>query len=569
MTRKPNILFVNIPGLGMQEVRRHCEGKGTFYYLVMPMGILYVSAYTRKKGAFGAIHLLDYARELRRPRSGGTVAEFIAECTASVPFRPDIVAFSVPFTPGHEFLVLAAEKFKELWPEAVIVAGGHHATNCVAKLFESPHIDYVIRGEGEVGFAEFTSAWPHQDEKDIAGVYSRSKAATVPPTQICSYIDDLDEIPWPDWQILDMEGYLGSGATRAREFGGEGTEKARRVATFSSNRGCPFSCTFCASHKVHGRSMRFRTPEDVICELEALRDRFGANVFFPCDDLFTANKKKVKEILTGFRDRLPGCELQAPGGLSVNTLDHELLDLFIATGTKVITLAVESGSEYVQREVIKKRCNLDKARDLVAYLRARDVVVRCFFIIGFPHETQEQMRETVQFAYDLKADWSAIAIAAPLPGSEIFAEFVEMGAIPDDVTQAVESFGDQRNFDTPDASADEIADLAYFGNLRVNFFGNPNKREGKYRLAIDLYKDVTDCYHHHIAGLYCMMECHEALGEEAESRALFEKIHSLILENPRSARMYQRAGHLMPRLDHDRLAAAGHFCGQNSLAKAS
>jgi anaerobic magnesium-protoporphyrin IX monomethyl ester cyclase len=551
---KPNVLFVNFPAMSLPEVRSlfaggGYSGRGGYQYIDLPQGLLYLSAYAKKENAVGEVYLLDYLKDFTLVDEVTTVEDFIRDRAKTVPFKPDVIAVSINFTPSHDLSVLACNMFRdEIWPNATTVVGGHHSTSCGPQLLEHRGIDYVVRGEGEIGFVDFLRNFGKSTDEDVQGFYTEETIGNR-PWKACDAVDDMDDLPPPDWEILDMDYYLTCGSSRARKFGDESPEN-RRVATFSSTRGCPFSCTFCSSHLVHGRSMRFMSVEKVIAELSMLRDRYGVNAFFPDDDLFTANKKRMKKLLTAFRDELPDCELQAPGGMSINTLDLEVLKLFHEVGTEVFSLAVESGDEYVQREIIKKRCNLEKAKEQVSFLRELGTIIRVFFIIGFPEETYEQMQNTIRFAANLDSDWNAFNVAMPLPGSEMFDEFRDMGVVDDNISRLSENYNVRRKFDTPHVTAEQVRDLAFYANVEVNFLNNTNYAEGKYERALFMYEDITKQFDWHIVGWYCIMRCLYRLGREEDGNAVHTKIHELVKNDERAADMYSKVFHLLPEMEH-------------------
>ena len=550
---KPNVLFVTIPGLPLEKIEQTIEGTPAFFHVVMPMGILYLSSYAKAKGLVNKSGVVDYLIALQA-FDEKNVTDFINNKAKDIDFTPDVIAFSANFTSAHNFLVLAVRQLKEMWPNATTVVGGHHGTSCYGRLLEEPSLDLVVRGEGEIGFADMLAGFGSKDPAEVKGVYTKEKFDRIGATEICELVNDLDEIPSPDWELIDMDAYLTSFNAETRKVGSKGRtgNAARRIATFSTSRGCPFSCTFCASHHVHGRTMRYRSAEVVLEDFRQLHERYGANVFFPDDDLFTANKKKIVPILEGFRDRFPDCELQTPGGLSVNTLDDEILDLFIQTGSSVLTLAVESGNDYVQRHVIKKRCNLEKAKHQVKYLRDRDVIVRVFFIIGFPEETYEQMKETIDFGIDLSADWSGVAIAIPLPGSEMYDEFIDSGDISENLIWDG-NFMDERPFDTPLVSSEVLRELQFDGNLKLNFFGNPNLREGKYERALELFEDLVEQHTFQIAGWYCVMLCQLELGRPEAALKTQELLKAKVHSDFRAQKIYRKVADKLSKLDHSGL----------------
>ncbi|SVE07990.1 uncharacterized protein METZ01_LOCUS460844, partial [marine metagenome] len=176
--------------------------------------------------------------------------------------------------------------------------------------------------------------------------------------------------------------------------------------------------------------MRIRSKENVIEELEILHEKYGVTLIIPEDDLFTVQQKRIIELCEGIAERFQGkIEFQFPNGLSVATLHEKVIEAFLKLDVNVVNIAIESGSNRVQREVIKKNCNLDKAIKVVQSFRDGGPIVRTFFILGFPGESREEMLETLNYAYDLPADWCNLGIAAPLIGSEMYEQLLERGNI--------------------------------------------------------------------------------------------------------------------------------------------
>jgi radical SAM superfamily enzyme YgiQ (UPF0313 family) len=448
---------------------------------------------------------------------------------------------------SRDFFDLAVAALARRWPEALLVVGGNHATNSVGPLLENPAVDYVARGEAELAFARFVDLFAAGAPLQVKGFYDRDKAAAADGAchEQCEYAEELDQLPHPDWSLIDMGAYLTAPVARKRSFGSAATA---RMASIMTSRGCPFQCTFCSSHTVHGRKMRYRSTANVLDELRILHQRFGATLIVPEDDLFTVNKPRILGLLGAIRDLgIPGLETQFPNALSVNTLDEEVIDALEAAGMRIATLAIESGSEHVQTHIIKKRCDLDRARRLVAYIRAKGMYCRCYFILGFPGETRAQMQETVDFARELRADWCAFMIAMPLVGSEMFAQFDAMGVM-DGANRAWEGTYAERRFDTSEIGAAELKQLAYRANLDINFLNNTQLREGRYAAAIESFRDVLNIHPFHIFAHHGIMRARLALGETAQAAAEKRRIRELVATNHLSAEMFAAYGDLLPEL---------------------
>lgn len=548
MRNNPNILFVNLPTVPYEEMIKALKGEQyVSQILAMPMGILYLSAYLRQNNLVrGEIGILDYILAMEELSKYGSVEEFIiSKASESVRFTPDILAFSLIFSTSHAIFMVALDILKTFWPNACVVVGGTHATAATRPILENKNVNYVIRGEGEIAFSDFVSQYANSQPITIKGVYERVNGEMTDPPEITDVPDNLDSLPYPDWQLVDMKAYSVKKGSQ-REFG---DREPHRVATIVTTRGCPNRCTFCAAHLVHGRKVRYRSVENVVGEVLSLYRNFGITLFIPEDDMFTVPKKRFIALMNALRHaNIPGFEMQNQDGLSVNTLDNDVIDAMLSVGIRLFNLAVESGSQVVQKEIINKNVRLHRVREIIDYIRSKngDAIVRCYFILGFFGETKEQMQETIEFAKGIEADWCIFSIATPLIGTEMHRQMLEAGFIEDNIDFWVRASFGQRCFDTPEISADELTDLSYQANLEVNFFGNINKKKGNYSKALGIFNDIVRLHPFHIVAWYCIMECHERLHNHKKATEARVKLYTLIRKDARSAEMYRKYGHLMP-----------------------
>jgi len=530
------VLFLNPPSIPYTYVVAGLANRRVplDQVVAMPMGILYLAAMIRRDLPEADVRVVDLAKALadheRRPDRAETTLDGFADAVLArrTPdgWRPDLVGISILFSTAHRSTLSIAEAVKRRWPGVPVIAGGMHATNAVGGLLESPSVDYVCRGEAESIVCELARRAARGEELEaVAGVIGRRKGAACPESAPLVY--DLDTIPFPAWELIPMAEYVASEHSRARSI----EEIAQdRVATLVTTRGCPFHCTFCASWTVHGREMRYRSIANVLAELEVLHERHGVSVVVPEDDLFTVKKPRIlalcEAVTRRFQRRL---HFQFPNGLSVATLDADVIAAMVHMGMDCANIAIESGSDLVQRRVIKKNLKLERARGVVAAAREQGIVVRCYYILGFPGETRAQMAETVAFAASLPADWSVFSIAAPLIGTEMYQQLLDRGAI-DQSFNWDSAFFQERSFDTPEVGAGELKDLAYRANLEVNFFGNFNLRTGNYKRAYDLFHEVARVYDGHVAAHLCMARALDGLARHGEAEAERRRCRELIAE---------------------------------------
>mgnify|MGYP000850280248 FL=1 len=540
----PNILFVNLPSRPFDDILASFKGENLIAEPIsMPMGILYISSYIKQHNSLGQVGILDYALAMGNISRYKNLDEFIIDGTRKINFIPDILAFSLIYSTAHKIFTICIEKLKSFWPKATTIVGGTHATCCVKEILEKIDVDYLVRGEGELVFSEFINKYSYSEEIKVKGIYNKKDIILDKPLEVGDYIKDLNALPFPDWKLISMERYINARG-RKREFTGS---KESKFATMITTRGCPFKCTFCASHVVHGRTVRFRTPENVAEEVKYLYEHYGVTLIIPEDDMFTIPKDRCLNMLSALELlNIPDFEIQLPSGLSVNTLDEKIIDKMINAGVKIFTIAIESGSEYVQKNIIKKNCNLKKAKEIVKYLKSKQVTVRTYFILGLFSETIEQMHETIEYAKILGADWCVFMIATPLIGSEMYNQMVNAGYIKNDIDLWSKAFFQDRNFDTPEISACDLKELVYRANLECNFINNINKVSGNYEKAIEIYNDIVFAYPFHIIGWYCIMKCYEALQNFEKVLQLKEKITELIKCDKRSTEIFNKYYDLMP-----------------------
>jgi radical SAM superfamily enzyme YgiQ (UPF0313 family) len=223
--------------------------------------------------------------------------------------------------------------------------------------------------------------------------------------------ESLDELPFPARHLLRNELY-------------RSPESGRMLTTIQTGRGCPARCTFCSVHAVAGRKVRQRSPENVVGEIRECVDRFGIREFLFHADTFTMNRNWVinlcRRIVEESLSIRWGCNSR------VDTIDPERLQWMKRAGCWVIGYGVESGSDETLKR-IRKGATRAQAVDAVRMTKEADIRAHTFFVIGFPWETEDDIRETIAFARELDPDFFDFNIVYPLPGTEIHRTVVEEG----------------------------------------------------------------------------------------------------------------------------------------------
>jgi len=224
------------------------------------------------------------------------------------------------------------------------------------------------------------------------------------------FIKDLDDLPLPRHDLLPLDCYRVPMIKGPYSF----------VVT---SRGCPANCRFCIKHVNYGRTVRVRSPENVIAELRLLRD-LGLRHVHMYADLFTVDRDQVVGI----------CELMLQERLDfhwtcnsrVDFVDEELLRLMARAGCWMISWGIESANEGILRRV-RKGYRPERAAQALAWARAARIRNWGYFIIGLPGETDETVRQTIELAKRLPLDLALFHIAAPYPGTPFYQEAKERG----------------------------------------------------------------------------------------------------------------------------------------------
>ena len=539
-------LFINPPSIPYTLLLDALRSKADWTQPVsMPMGILYLSAVLLRDFPGIEIKIVDFAKSVQRyfgafDEKTIELDELFREILNDEierGFVPDFVGISFLFLTAHKTGCLLSKVVKKRWNQVPVIAGGTHATNGINRLFEDGEIDFVCRGEGEIAVSEFAKVAfsGRLDRVRIQGVVGKDETPSIRGEELARRVEDLDSIPFPAWELLPMKDYVRGPGGRAMRLESNGQAGEASIIT---TRGCPFACTFCASWTVHGRKVRYRSIENLLEELSILHDRFGVGVITPEDDLFTANKDRIlglnEAVRAKFGNRL---QFQFPNALSVATLDEEVIAALVGMGMKVATIAIESGSPHVQKNIMKKNVDLEKAARVTRLCRDLGVVVRAYFMLGFPGETREQMLETVAYSTSLSTDWNVYFIATPLLGTEMYRQFVEEGSIDDSFNCDSESF-QERTFDTRGISASELKKITYSANINVNFFGNYNLRHGHFERAISDFRRVLEAYPWHIVAQYCIGLAYKGMGEKEEFKMTLENCRRLLQTSPEARALY-------------------------------
>lgn len=303
-----------------------------------------------------------------------------------------------------------------------IVVGGTGGTSYPQLYLENTEADVVVIGEGESTSKELFDAIENsRNLKDVAGIWYKEDGKIL-QTPLRELIENLDIVPYPAWELFPTEWYVTRGVWAAEA-------EARRQMSILTTRGCPYQCAFCY-HCFQGLKTRFRSPENVIGEIKELIEKYRTKFFNFADDLFVLNKGRVLDICKKIKEENLDIKWSATG--RVNLVDRELLQAMASAGCVFIGYGIESGGQLILNNM-NKQATVEQAKRAIRLTREAGIYPDCSFMIGFPGETRETIRETVNFIKEMDLSLEGgFFFTTPYPGTLLWKYAKEKGLIPDD-----------------------------------------------------------------------------------------------------------------------------------------
>jgi len=379
--------------------------------------------YANLKGLFAGF--VDYKAYFENPDAHEIWSEVVDQIVA---FDPEWVGWTC-YTANVAAVRILSDRVRVRAPGARQVVGGPHATLDKQILDRLPSVDYAVAREGERAMRQLVcganpAVLPGVASRTRLGIRHNGDAETL----------SADNLPFPErdhfWGLTDEQA------------------ASVDVSYVVSIRGCPYRCNYCASPYAWKRNKtQYRSPDSVLAELHHLRDNYwrdagvdwaqSANaapksglvirdntIVYFVDDVFTVKKERVKKILR----RMIADKLDMPWKCEART-DHltpEICELMAEAGCRRVKLGFESGSDRILKQIQKDETREDM-RAGAAMLRAAGVPFTAYFMAGFPGETDDDLRETIRFAKEIKADFYALSVLAPYFGTKLYYDLVEQG----------------------------------------------------------------------------------------------------------------------------------------------
>jgi len=379
--------------------------KNKLGFVLPPLNLMYLGA-ALERASF-TVQIID--DDLRRMGAEG-VARIVEGIN---PLIVGITATTATIRTSLEYI----RAIKNRLPDVLTVIGGPHPTFLpVDTLQECRDLDVVVMGEGEATIIDLAETYEKGGPgslDDVAGITYR-EGDRIRTNRARPLIEDLDEIPFPARHLVPFRDY----ETSSQDAGG-----------MITSRGCVYPCRYCSSSLIMGKKFRFRSPENVVDEVEELVDVYGLHDIAFLDDTFMLHRRRAREIAEEIQRR--NIDVSFVTSSRVDMVQESLLRDLRAAGMRTIYYGVESGCQRVL-DMMKKGITVKQAEDAVRAARKAGVEVITSFILGYPGEKPSEMDRTIDFSIKLDPDYSQYSILTPFPGTPLYAELRRQGLIEDD-----------------------------------------------------------------------------------------------------------------------------------------
>jgi len=374
------VLSANLPNIFEEELE---------YY--PPLSLMYLAAYL-KKYSHHSVEILD------APILGMTYEELKEEIKAKL---PDVVGITttVETLPS---VMETAKIVKEINNSIYVTLEGPYTYIFPEHTINSPYVDSLILGEGEITFTELVNSLEDdpQNLNQIKGIIYKDKDKKIVTTPQQEIIFQLDYLPYPVREMIPYKKYIKDSVV---------------VTTILSSRGCPYECLHCYRPPL-SKNFRSRSTSNVVDEIEECI-KLGIQKFIFVDEVFTLNRKRVFDLCDEIIKR--NLKIKFRIKTRVNNIDYSLLLKLKEAGCHWIHYEVTSGTQKML-DFLKKEITLEEIRYALKVTNDVRITTSIDVMLGLPDETREDILKTTKFVKKINPDFAYFSIYNPYPGTELY-----------------------------------------------------------------------------------------------------------------------------------------------------
>lgn len=266
--------------------------------------------------------------------------------------------------------------------------------------------DVILLGEGEISLLETIQAFENQKSlHDVKGICYQTDA--IQNTGKRAVLKDLDTLPQPAWDLIDLDAYKAIWKQHGNEF----------TLNMATTRGCPYHCNWCAK-PIYGQRYNVRTPQRVVQEMLWIKEHFGITKYWMCDDIFGLKPGWVQS----FDEELKKVDLTIRYKIQSRAdllLKENNIDSLVSSGLEEVWIGAESGSQKVL-DAMDKGTTIEQIETSTALLQSKGVLVAYFLQFGYLEETKEDIDATIDMLLRNMPDNIGVSVSYPLPGTPFY-----------------------------------------------------------------------------------------------------------------------------------------------------
>jgi len=340
-------------------------------------------------------------------------------------YKPDLVGINCLFSGTFPDILEFAKTVKSHSPHLKIAIGGIHPTTFPKKILaNSKDIDFVAIGEGENSIVALAASIEAKNENLLSAIKSfayKDKDGVVRINREKNYIENLDALPLPAWDLINLQKF----EMNIDHYYNPPKLPIRNKAAIFSSRACPLACNFCDMFVVMGKKHRKRSANTIVDEIELLNKDYGVNYFSFMDDQLTLNRTHVMDLCDEILKRKIKIIFDTPNGLWINSLREEVIAKMAEAGLVNACIAIEHGDENIRNKVIGKVLDRKKIFEVVGLLKKYKIMSVGFFLMGFPEDTNETLKNTYDMMNELQLDRASVGTLMPFPETALFKQVVK------------------------------------------------------------------------------------------------------------------------------------------------